>query len=639
MLNIKSLLFIVCLNLVLVPWAGAQSTGARMGKSPDHKKRMGKSPDSKKGGSNEPRDIALNAQSYLDQAQSSSDPEKRAALQLQAAKEYIKGKYYEQADSILAGLDASRLSESLQYPYKLLAAEIAMSKQDPNKALSLATKPPRSAPQPLQLQAHKTRAAAFLQLGNRLQSFQELLIAAQLAPADEQDKINKAIWQTLQQIPNEGLKSLTGQSDSKQMAGWVALVLVYKKSKLSPDALKANIESWRNKYSDHPAQKQIIGTLTKELESIQSRPEKLALLVPLDGRISRSSKAIRDGFIAAHFATTNDRKKIELRIYNTSGKDVTKVYDEAVQNGAQLVIGPLKRKNVKKLSQHGSVSTPILALNILARDEGTAPENMYFFGLSYRDEAKQVAEKAIFDNRTNAIAIVPHSRWGGKVLKAFLSRYQQLGGKLLKYTTYKKSQTDFGRQLKHLLNLDESKTRHNNLRSVIDTKMHFVTRRRSDAEFIFVVASPRTARLIAPQLRYYHAKDLPIYSTSHVYGGTENTRQNVDINGLLFCDIPLVLGDQKQTGSIKAEIVKQWPNKISNSIRLYAIGIDAYNLIPYLKWLKDRPYERFAGYTGKLSIDKNNNVHRTLQWAKIIKGKATVIQERLGTPLENQVKN
>ena len=99
MLNIKNLLFIVCLNLAFLPWVEAQSTSVRMGKSPEHKKRMGKSPDSKKGGSNEPRDVALNAQSFIDQAQSTSDPEKRAALQLRAAKEYIKGKYYEQADS------------------------------------------------------------------------------------------------------------------------------------------------------------------------------------------------------------------------------------------------------------------------------------------------------------------------------------------------------------------------------------------------------------------------------------------------------------------------------------------------------------------------------------------------------------
>ncbi len=623
------------LGITLTLNLAAQPAGPRMGKSPQHKKRMGKTPESTDDGQQDTEitDYASSAQSYLDQAREAEDPTQRGSLQLQAAKALIKGKYYEQAKSVLTGVDTSSLTETLQYAHRLLSAEVALSEQNPKKALGYAVKPDRTMPEGLRIQSHLIRARAFSQLGNRLQGLQELFYAEKIARADELKQVHAAIWKTLQPIPQAGLKSLLQQSDDSAMSGWIELAILYKESSSSPEQFNTNLEKWKQKYSDHAAVDGIVGTLTAKLKNVQQRPTRLALLLPLQGRIRRASSAIRDGFIAAHFSGSNDRKKIQIRIYDTKGKQIGKVYDRAVADGAEFVIGPLLKGNVRRLANRGTLSVPVLALNLLGRNN-PGIDNMYFFGLTPEDEARQVAERAIFDNRTQAIAFVPDTRWGGRVLRAFKERYLQLGGRLLSHGTYKLSQSDYSRTLKALLKLNESKDRYNELRSALDSvKIHFTPRRRHDADFIFIAAHPRQARLIAPQLRFYHAKDLPIYATSHAYKGVENKRQDVELNGLIFCDIPWTLGHSGQPSSTKLAIEKLWPNKIIDYSRFYALGVDAYNIIPYLQWLKQQPYERFDGHTGKLSVDKNNTIKRTLQWAKIINGKATVIQDRTESSL------
>ena len=55
--------------------------------------------------------------------------------------------------------------------------------------------------------------------------------------------------------------------------------------------------------------------------------------------------------------------------------------------------------------------------------------------------------------------------------------------------------------------------------------------------------------------------------------------------------------------------------------RLYALGMDAYSLVPRITELVLRPASQYAGKTGYLKIDRKGQVHRRLIWAKFIGGK------------------
>lgn len=635
----KYLSFSVLLGLAFSSNAWVSHT-ARMGKPQGSKGRMTPPPGhaedpskaTAKSTAESKKQSTDTAQSLLDQARNEQNPDKAQQLKLKAVSVLIAGKFYDQAKSILDEINVASLAPSMRTGHKLLQAELELAAQRPQKALALAPKLSASAPLNIRIQSHRTRSAIYRQLGNRLQSLEELAQIETLVTDEKmQASVHHSIWNIIQQLSSKELKQFSAQAKGS-LTGWMELGTLYKQSILS-SAFKTKLEAWKTKYPQHSAQKTILPVLAQEQSYIQNRPAKLALLLPLKGQIGRSAKAIRDGLLTAHFASAS-RHKITIRIYDTSahGKNILNLYSRAVKEGAQFVIGPLRKSNVRQLASAGALPVPVLALNNLPVAKGSKPlpSNLFLFGLSPEDEARQIAERTIFENKTRAIAFVPDTHWGGRVLKAFKDRYTELGGELLEHTKYLPSVSDYSRPLKKLLNLDEAEARHKSLHKLLQVKeLAFEPRRRQDADFIFVAAFPRQARLIGPQLRYHNAADIPLYATSHAYQGVEDPRRDADMNKLIFCDTPWTLKTQDGSNPFRVAINKYWPNKIIDFARLYALGVDAYNIIPYLRWLKVKPFERYNGQTGRLSVGDHNRIRRALTWAKIIKGKAVIIQERL----------
>ena len=68
------------------------------------------------------------------------------------------------------------------------------------------------------------------------------------------------------------------------------------------------------------------------------------------------------------------------------------------------------------------------------------------------------------------------------------------------------------------------------------------------------------------------------------------------------------------------QIRQLWPETADQYARLYALGVDAYRLIPYLDSLRASPYEEFPGATGRLIVDNDNRIRRTLLWARFVGG-------------------
>ena len=141
---------------------------------------------------------------------------------------------------------------------------------------------------------------------------------------------------------------------------------------------------------------------------------------------------------------------------------------------------------------------------------------------------------------------------------------------------------------------------------------------------IFIAANSRQARLIKPQLKFHHAQDLPVYATSHISSSIGNPDDDRDLNEILFVDIPWMLNnrdnpDHKQVGQL-------WPDSSQRFSRLFALGIDAYRMIPSLRRLMINPEESLAHNTGQLSVDKNGRIHRSLLMATYKNGRASLIQ-------------
>jgi len=65
---------------------------------------------------------------------------------------------------------------------------------------------------------------------------------------------------------------------------------------------------------------------------------------------------------------------------------------------------------------------------------------------------------------------------------------------------------------------------------------------------------------------------------------------------------------------------------VQRYIRLFALGVDAYNLIPDLEKLRNSPDLRLPGFTGELYIDVERRVHRQLRWGIFEKGEPQLLE-------------
>lgn len=127
--------------------------------------------------------------------------------------------------------------------------------------------------------------------------------------------------------------------------------------------------------------------------------------------------------------------------------------------------------------------------------------------------------------------------------------------------------------------------------------------------FVFLVARKEQARILWPQIRA--AGGLPAYATSLVNNGDFDPAADQTLVGLNFVDIPWMLADGDGPLSRRA-LRRTNPGIGGSDQRLYAMGVDAYRVVPRLTDLAKRPGSFYSGQTGALSLDGAGRVHRQL---------------------------
>jgi outer membrane PBP1 activator LpoA protein len=219
-----------------------------------------------------------------------------------------------------------------------------------------------------------------------------------------------------------------------------------------------------------------------------------------------------------------------------------------------------------------------------------------------------------------AIALAPQGSWGERVIAAFNQRWQELGGALAEHHYYDSAANDFSKLLQDILNLDESEARYKQMRSTLGKRVHFEPHIRDDADFIFVAGSPSLVRQIRPQLQFHHASGLTVYSTSSIYSGRPDPRADIDLEGIIFPDIPwLLLYEGEQDPLAREQLDELFPSAAANP-RLYAMGADVYTLLTRAELLLGGGRLEVEGRTGILRNDGQNHILRQLVWAQFEQG-------------------
>jgi outer membrane PBP1 activator LpoA protein len=180
---------------------------------------------------------------------------------------------------------------------------------------------------------------------------------------------------------------------------------------------------------------------------------------------------------------------------------------------------------------------------------------------------------------------------------------------------YSNDYQEIASAIQELLKLEGSKARHQALTRQLGRRLHFEPRLRDDFDFIFMAAFPRQARQLRPQLRFHGATDIPLYATSHVYGGVYNPEADRDLDGVMFGDMPWILESDIAEPALHQSINAHWGKRSATYGRLFALGIDAFNVLSHLGPLRAGPYAQYQGVTGRLRLDAEGRLRRGLTWA------------------------
>lgn len=579
--------------------------------------------------------IEETAQKYMDQSKyldaaliytrlaNKSQGTDKSRYQLLSAKAMLKGNYAVQAEQLLTGIQTEHLNDQLLTRKNLLEAEIHLANNVPKKALKKLEAVRSAADDPeLMVRYWTIRADAYGLMGNHLQSAKARIRIDNVIAEPEHKAFNQLnLLKALATMSTDTLQKLLPATSGVYNKAWMELVLLTKDNRQTAKQLEEQLNSWKSKYPDIQLSGNILDDLLYRQQAQLVLPKKVALLLPLKGRFAVASQAIRDGFLGAYYQKTGSAFRPEIQIYNTGDKSetISVYYAQAVQDGAEMIIGPLDKNAVGILAADDRLDIPVLALNYT--DSNDIPESNFFqFGLSPEDEALQVAERAWLDGYQHPVVLFPSGNWGERVAGAFLTRWQQLGGEVLETQSYDAQKNDFSLPIRMMLNIDQSQKRRSQLRRMLASPVEFTPRRRQDADFIFVAAFPRQARLIRPQLRFHHASGLPVYSTSHTFSGTINRKQDQDMDGIRFGDMPWVLPKGTKNLKLKRLIEDLWPVNSERVGRFYALGIDAYSIIAKINQLISIRSSYHEGETGQLFLDDFNRVYRRISWVQFKKG-------------------
>jgi len=336
------------------------------------------------------------------------------------------------------------------------------------------------------------------------------------------------------------------------------------------------------------------------LSKRETRNSHIALLLPTKGPHAKAAKIVRDGFLAAYYRAKQNQLSpdAEVKMIDTSSQSLEAAYQKALSEHANIIVGPLTKSEVQAISKL-QLEIPVLALNTIS-ENNTFPKNLYQFGLMPEDDVVAVAEHALRQGHQRTLILAPHSEWGLRLADTFKQVWVSHHATVVDIKLFK-SPAELESKIRDLLQVQG-------------------TARRTDADMIFIAASPELALQIKPLLNFYYAEALPVYATSSIYSGTPSPHKDQDLNGIHFCDMPWVLAQSSEMQEAHSTLQELWPNSVNASPRFFALGMDAYQLAIQL----GNP-ERFSarstpGFTGELQINNTQRIQRGLVCARFEQG-------------------
>ena len=414
-------------------------------------------------------------------------------------------------------------------------------------------------------------------------------------------QVSAAIWREVTQMPVIELRARAESAPTPSARAWWTLASDFNAAVTSRGQVY-QWQRWRNRHPDHPAARHPPPTLRQ----FSRDPSELALLLPVTGDFGPAGEAVRDGFLAAYLHAGGNSQRI--RVYDTNATSVAAAYDLARQQGAEVIIGPLRKEAVAALSAL-SPALPVIALNHL--DPGTpTTDAMVQFSLAIEDQASAIADTLIAADIERIVLFDSPARWSGRArarLEDELDGVDAVG-----FGTFHRL-GEITNVVGKALHISESQTRATEIESVLGTTLEFAPRRRDDVDAVVALIDADEFLSLKPTLDFYFAGDLPVFAPST---GTLGSVDLSRLEGVRVCAMPWTL----DAGDLGESVYEAFPASRGTYSSLFALGVDGFRLANQMDRLTVRR-EPIPGSTGVLSLGEDGRIRRTLVWAEVVGGR------------------
>ncbi|MGB0132893.1 penicillin-binding protein activator [Dokdonella sp.] len=551
------------------------------------------------------------AQEYLNLADRSRGSA-TAYYQLRAGEILRENGDYSGAARAIKDIKRKRLSGDEPLRLDLLEAEIALQEGDLQRASALMVVDEASVPPNLRVRVLELRARIAEASGDPFASarIRATLESDLVGPDRDTNRIQ--IIETLAALDSATLKGRAGSlRPGDPLLPWIEQAL-----KLRGQVLPREL----------PRPQRPVGTLIPDNDNSLQREgfnavRQVAVILPLTGQVAGVAQSILDGFFAAYYSD-DGAERPTVRTYDAgkTPQDALAAYEQAVADGAGFVVGPLLREAVGELFRQ-PLPVRVLALNHPDTGE-IPPKGSAEFGLLPDAEGAQAAARMISLGVDRAAVIVAETDWAERAALAFRAQFESLGGQVVGESRVRESEFNYQAPIR---NAAES------LGDVANPEG--AGRISQPGAGIFISMRPQQARLLMPQLKLAGI-NAPVYATSHVNSGETSPSLNRDLDGIEFCDATWLFSPVPGRPD-RNEMAHYLGSANGLGARLFAFGMDAYALLPYMNWLLANPDTYLDGASGQLAVDSFGRIHRVLTWARFSDGMARPAQGAL-SPLPFQ---
>lgn len=325
-------------------------------------------------------------------------------------------------------------------------------------------------------------------------------------------------------------------------------------------------------------------------------PLKLAVLLPLSGRLATAAAPVRDGLLAGYYGETRRRPEIDFIDTAGTAAGAQAAYSRAIASGADFVLGPLGRDEVSALFGGSNLSVPVLALN-RGNDEAPPPGHAGF-SLAPEDDGIIAAEYLLGLERRNVLVLAGNDDNARRAANAFRERFSERGGNVVQTISVSDQPDGLAATLAPLA--------------------------QQQVDGVFLSLRGNVARAVAPQLALSGLGGSSRVGTSQLTLGTGTPEQDTALDGIVFPTEAWTAGGVRGLPSA-GMVGSQMATARGPAARLFAFGYDAWLLTAYLERLATVADAELPGATGRLRLDGFGNVVRTPVWSTFSGGRTTPI--------------